>query len=118
MKSQSSSTKVSAVGISPIDDDGVEYPETVPVLPMPPPAPLHNKYGPLMEYDDEDLDESDVVTATAAITPNVSLASDHSSQKTRKLNHVQKRSMNVAHLNAIARDVKGGQISPRHGLIY
>ena len=51
-----------------------------------------------------------MVKALAAITPNVSRASEHVSQKTRRSN-AQTRPMNVAHLNAIARDVKDGKFS-------
>ena len=114
-KAQASSTKVATVGVTPgfDDDDDHEYPETMiwPVLPMPSPAPTHNKYDSLMQSDDEDDDESEVMKALAALTPKVSLTSGCSSQKTRKLNHAKTKPMNVAHLKAIAKDVKDGKIS-------
>ena len=108
---KSPATKITAVGVSP--HPRVEHSETIPlwpVLPMPPSTPLHNKYGSLMDSDDDD-DESDVVKALAAITSNVTRASDHVSQKTRRSNNAQHRPLNVAHLNAIARDVRDGKIS-------
>ena len=114
-KAQASSTKVATVGVTPgfDDDDDHEYPETMiwPVLPMPSPAPTHNKYDSLMQSDDEDDDESEVMKALAALTPKVSLTSGSSSQKIRKLNHAKTKPMNVAHLKAIAKDVKDGKIS-------
>ena len=47
----------------------------------------------------------------AAITPNISRASEHTSQKACRTQQCAKRSLNVAHLNAIARDVKNGKIA-------
>ena len=82
-------TKVTAIGVTPKAGSGgaAEHPETVPiwpVLPMPTPAPLHNKYDALMDSEDEDGDESDVVKALSAITSNITLASQHTSQKSRR----------------------------------
>ena len=73
--------------MSPTDGNNSEHPETVPiwpVLPLPPPVALRNKYGLLTDFEHNDADESDVVKAWAAITPNVSRASDDLSQKARK----------------------------------
>ena len=109
IKPKPSPMQVSAVGISPTDDSSSEHSETVniwPVLPMPAPVVTHNRYGAFTESDDED--ESDVVKALSMITSNVSMMSDHMSQKSRRA--ARKQSLNIAHLNAVARDVKSGKI--------
>ena len=107
------STPVGAVGVSSTDKP-TEHEETVhifPVLPMPTPVITHNKYGTLTDFSDDDDDESDLVKALSAITPNVHMKNDHVSQKTRRSQQYQSRSLNIAHLNAVARDVKSGKIA-------
>ena len=116
LRAQSTTTqkKVAAINVTQDGETDLEHAETIPiwpVLPMPSPTPLQNQYGTLMDYNDEDCDESDVVKALAAITSHVSRASDHLSQKTRRSNRTQSRPMNITRLNAIARDVKDGKIS-------
>ena len=110
--SPAASKKVAAIGISSNDLSGAEHSETIPLWPMlrmPSPTPVHNKYGNLVDSDDED--ESDVLKALAAIIPHVSLASGRMSQKARRSNHSQRRPMDVTRINAIARDIKDGKIS-------
>ena len=96
-----------AIGID-VPDEHEETLPVWPVLPMPAPIPISNGFGSLTDWDDYDDDESEVVKALAAITPNISHSRDRVSQKTRR---AQPRPMNVAHLNAVARDVKNGKIS-------
>ena len=59
----------------------------------------------LDDADESDDDESDAVKALAAISSTINFASERQSQKQRK------RAFNLAHLNAVARDVKSGKIS-------
>ena len=116
MKSQAPPTtkKVAAIGVSHIDSHSNEHSETIPIWPvlsMPPPVAVHNKYGTLNDSDDDDRDESDVLKALASITSNVSVASHRESQKARKSKNASSRPLNVTRLNAIARDVRAGKIS-------
>ena len=116
LKAQQSapSKKVAAIGVSSQEPSVSEHSETVPlwpVLPMPVPTSTHNKFGAFGDLDDEDDDESDVLKALAAITPNVSLASDRVSQRTRRANNAKGRPMDVTRLNAIAKEVRDGKIS-------
>ena len=104
-----------AIGVTSDKDDWstVEHSETVPlwpVLAMPPPPTTHNKFGSLCDdADSDDDDESEVMKALAAITPNISRASDHTSQRNRKSR--SQKPLNIGHLNAVARDVKSGKIA-------
>ena len=90
-----------------------ELEETIkiwPALQTPPPIPTSNSFSGLFELGDgESDDESDVIKALRQLTSNVQLSSEKSmSQKARK---AQGTRMNVAQLNAIAKQVKEGNIS-------
>ena len=63
-----------------------------------------------MDDDDSEDDESEIVKALASLTSNVQLASDRAlSQKARRAK--KPKGMNLANLNAIARNVTSGEIS-------
>ena len=98
---------VHSIRTEPVDD---EFKDTVPIWPvmrMPQPVPLANSFRDLTDDDDED-DESEVVRALAQLTSNIVFTSQKKSQKSRK---GQGMKFNIAHLNAVARDVKAGKIT-------
>ena len=54
-------TQVTAIGVSPTDDNSAhEHPETLPLwLVLPMPIATNNKFGSLTDWDDDDEDEYD-----------------------------------------------------------
>jgi hypothetical protein len=104
---------VAVLGIDESDDIPTgEHDETVrlwPVLPRPPPVDVTNAFDALAE-DDSDDEESELVKALAALTPNISRQSDRRPQSMRK-SQKSERPLNIGHLNAVARDVRAGKIS-------
>ena len=77
-----------------------------PIIPVPP-TPISNKFS-ILEDDDSDDEETEVMKTLAALTPHVRLASDkYRSQRSKKADGSK---LNLAHLNAIARMVKSGEI--------
>ena len=110
MKSRKvNSVSVEGMGNDDFEDDE-ELEETVriwPIMPIPEPVTTSNACVNLSETDDED-EESEVVRALAQLTPNITVSSQKQSQKSRRAAGVK---LNIAHLNAIARDVKSGKIA-------
>ena len=109
-------TQIKAAIASPTlsSNDGAEFAETnhllFPTLKMPPPKPpvvTSNHYAAFSDGDDDD-DESEVMKALAALTPNITKASAKTSQAKRSKSN---RPLDVAHVNAIAKEVKQGKIS-------
>ena len=103
------SVSVEGMGNDDFEDDD-ELEETVrvwPIMPIPKPVTTSNSFMNLSETDDED-DESEVVRALSQLTPNITLSSQKQSQKSRR---AARAKLNIAHLNAIARDVKSGKIT-------
>ena len=106
---KSKSAKVTAVGIAFNDDGPGEHAETTKLwsmMRMPPTGEVANKFAALTDDSETDRDEDDVVKAISALTPNVKRASKRISQRNAR----KSKSMNLAHLNAIARKVKSGEI--------
>ena len=110
-KARATPSKAVSVGHAP-SIAAAEHAETTPLFPMmklPSGVETNNKFSALDDDDSED-DESDIVKALASLTSNVQLASDRAlSQKARRAK--KPTGMNLAHLNAIARKVKSGEIS-------
>ena len=71
------------------------------------PTPTANKFSILEDSDGDDSDELEVYKALSVLTPNVQLASEKSRpQRAKKANST----LNIAHLNAVARMVKAREI--------
>ena len=106
-------TPLKAVNVGPAPTNGAaEHAETMPLFPMmklPSAYESPNKFSALNDGDSDD-DEDDVVKALASLTSNVQLASTRAlSQKERRAK--QPNGARLAHLNAIARKVKSGEIN-------
>ena len=114
-KTQASrTTNLKAISAAPtIEPPLMDYEETLklwPVLKMPPPVKVSNKFSPLTDNTPDTEDEADMVRALCVLTPNIHKASDKSkSQKSKRSRGA--RPLNLSHLNAIARKVKSGEIS-------
>ena len=107
-------TNLKAIGAAPTTEPPLmDHEETVrlwPVLNMPPPVKVSNKFSPLTDSAPDTGDEADMVRALSALTSNIHKASDKSkSQKSKRNRGTQP--MNLSHLNAVARRVKSGEIS-------
>ena len=105
-------TPLRAVNVGPVlPDEDAEHAETnmlFPLMKIPPPFANPNKFSALSDGDSDD-DENDVMKALASLTSNVQLASSRSlSQKARRAR--KPNGTRLAHLNAIARKVKSGEI--------
>jgi hypothetical protein len=108
MKQKKPGTKLAAISIeNDAVDNGAEHIETLPLWPMMAvtPTPTSNKFS-VLEDDDGDNEENEVLKALAALTPNVQRASD----KARPQRAKKSKTLNIAHLNSIARMVKSGEI--------
>ena len=115
LASQSSTkrTAVKALSVAPVTSPAPEFDETVslwPTLRSPAPIATSNKYATFADSDDED--ETEVVKALAALSPNVMRSSDRSlPQRVKKSRQRDSRPLDVAHIKAIARDVRQGKIT-------
>ena len=95
-------------GPPPLDD----HEETVrlwPMLGMPPPVKVSNKFSAFTDNDPDSDDEDDMVRSLSAMTSSVNLVSEkRMSQKSKKGR--ASKSQKLSHLNAVARKVKAGEI--------
>lgn len=108
---ESKTVPLKALSAIPTNGDSLsEHAETLPLWPvLVMPVTTGNKYESLAEDDDDDDDESEVFKALAALTPNARKMNEHASQRDRKSR--SQRHLNIAHLDAIARDVQAGKVS-------
>ena len=107
-------TPVKALSVAPLAAPvASEFAETVtlwPTLRSPAPISTSNKYDAFSGFDDDD--ETEVVKALAALSPNVMKSSDRSlPQRVKRYRQRDARPLDVAHVNAIARDVRQGKIT-------
>ena len=108
------SISVKALDVSYDEPPMPEHSETVtlwPTLRSPAPTVTKNKFRALGDFSSDDEDESEVLKALAALTPNVSKSSARSmSQRAKKGQPKTAQTPDFARLCAIARDVKAGRI--------
>ena len=107
-------TPVRALDVAYDEPFASEHLETVklwPTLKSPAPIVTKNKFRALDDFNPDDEDESEVLKALSALTPNVSMASERAvPQRIKKGQRKADQPYDVARLCAIARDVKAGRI--------
>lgn len=107
-------TAVKALEVSydaPFENEHLETVKRWPTLRSPAPIVTKNKFRALDDFHSDDEDESEVLKALSALTPNVSMASERAlPQRIKKGQRKDDKPHNFARLCAIARDVKAGRI--------
>ena len=109
LKSKATPVKAINVVAAPIDAEFEETRPLWPLMTLPDPPETRNRFNVFEDSDDSDsdIDESEVAAALAQISSHVTKGK--TSQRKKKSN--RKSQFDMAHLNAIAQQVKNGVIN-------